>query len=433
MIYDCSIIHNELDLLELRIRELGNIVDRFVVAEASTTHSGKPKETVLSGDLSRFGDKLIPVIVRDMPNGDSWTRIAHQRDALLKAIPDASDDDVFMISDIDELPAKEKVEEWMRGNRDLARFAQNFCYYWANCMSGLWYGTKICTVGEARRIGSVEKVRHAEPRIIPDGGWHFSYLGGVRQVQEKLGSFTHTELDTPEWNSERHIKFVSSLGIDLFLRDGMEFKFFDPNLLPSSVRSFPQWIKDVKFTEDWYPNGQIIELFKLSQAVEPMEGECIEIGCWEGRSTIALAHGLYPQKLYAVDTWEGSKAENPNHESVTFAKRRDVHAQFLRNISELTDGNVIPVKSDGHEFLRNFSGRIKFAHIDACHDYDSVSKTLQLLKPLMTRCGIICGDDIIASSVNRRDLNGGVERAVNEHLPGYKTIGNLWHWRNRKG
>ena len=46
-VYDCFTFFNELDLLEVRLNELYNSVDYFVIAEANMSHSGRPKEYIL--------------------------------------------------------------------------------------------------------------------------------------------------------------------------------------------------------------------------------------------------------------------------------------------------------------------------------------------------------------------------------------------------
>lgn len=43
MIYDCFIFFNELDILELRLKELGHVVDKFVLVEANRTFQNGPK------------------------------------------------------------------------------------------------------------------------------------------------------------------------------------------------------------------------------------------------------------------------------------------------------------------------------------------------------------------------------------------------------
>jgi hypothetical protein len=154
----------------------------------------------------------------------------------------------------------------------------------------------------------------------------------------------------------------------------------------------------------------------------------MDIGCWEGKSTIALAHACDPETLLAVDTWEGNRDEHPDHPTVRLARERDVYSQFLVNVRLLTHGNVQPVRSDCHEFLGRWQGPIKFAHIDASHDYRSVRRTIDGVLPWIVAGGVICGDDFETADLSRHDLEGGVERAVRETLPGFQHVHNLWLW-----
>ena len=43
-IYDCFIFNNELNLLNMRLYELNSIVDKFVLVEATRTHTNNSKE-----------------------------------------------------------------------------------------------------------------------------------------------------------------------------------------------------------------------------------------------------------------------------------------------------------------------------------------------------------------------------------------------------
>ena len=47
MIVDCFPFFNELDLLELRLNELKDVVDVFVLSEATLTFTGKPSRFIL--------------------------------------------------------------------------------------------------------------------------------------------------------------------------------------------------------------------------------------------------------------------------------------------------------------------------------------------------------------------------------------------------
>ena len=62
MIYDCVPLFQELDLLELRLRELAPVVDRFVIVEANKTHSGKDKPLHFMEQQRRFAPWLNKII-----------------------------------------------------------------------------------------------------------------------------------------------------------------------------------------------------------------------------------------------------------------------------------------------------------------------------------------------------------------------------------
>lgn len=183
------------------------------------------------------------------------------------------------------------------------------------------------------------------------------------------------------------------------------------------------------FTEDWYSDEQAAFLSQLARSTLPLSGLIIEIGSWEGKSTVALANAVYPEMVLAVDTWAGNYDEAPDHATVLLAKERDIYAAFLENVRTLTKGNVTPFKQDCHEFLRELSEPVRFCHIDASHDYQSVRRTIEAVLPLLVRGGTLCGDDFLTSNKSREDLGGGVERAVVELLHGFGNSGNLWYWQ----
>ena len=53
-VYDCFPFFNELDVLEIRLKELWDVVDVFVLAESNLSHSGKPKEYIFENNKERF-------------------------------------------------------------------------------------------------------------------------------------------------------------------------------------------------------------------------------------------------------------------------------------------------------------------------------------------------------------------------------------------
>jgi predicted O-methyltransferase YrrM len=143
------------------------------------------------------------------------------------------------------------------------------------------------------------------------------------------------------------------------------------------------------FTEEWFCQASQDALAELVRIVEPLDGLLIEVGAWEGRSTVAMANAAYPRLLHSCDTWRGSESEI----SGPLAAQRDVHAQWLVNIAAMTDGNVVEHHCNWRDWLPTVTEPVALAFIDAEHSYVEVRDNLRALVPLMLPGGIICGDD----------------------------------------
>ena len=66
MIYDTFLFFNEFDLLDIRLHELDAVADKFVLVEATRTHSDQPKPLYYAENRERyaaFHDKIIHVVV----------------------------------------------------------------------------------------------------------------------------------------------------------------------------------------------------------------------------------------------------------------------------------------------------------------------------------------------------------------------------------
>ena len=67
-IYDCFMYFDEDLILEIRLNTLSQVVDKFVICEATRDHGGNKKD--LKFDINKFPnfkDKIEHVIVEDIP------------------------------------------------------------------------------------------------------------------------------------------------------------------------------------------------------------------------------------------------------------------------------------------------------------------------------------------------------------------------------
>ena len=207
MIVDCFTFFDELDVLEIRLKELSTVVDRFVLAEARQTFQGKPKPLYYQENATRFrrfSDKIEHLVV-DLPEtNDPWVREGWQRNALKRGIQDLPGDATVFISDVDEIfRATAMCEAASRGQ--FVFVEMDLYYYFLNLRSkGARWVKAYC--GPAPEIIAIEdfslprwrELQYLQDRNFPqdstvkDGGWHFSWLAS--RILNKLDSFSHTEM-----------------------------------------------------------------------------------------------------------------------------------------------------------------------------------------------------------------------------------------------
>lgn len=170
----------------------------------------------------------------------------------------------------------------------------------------------------------------------------------------------------------------------------------------------------MNFTEDWFAAPSCKAVQRLVAQTKGLGGRVIEVGCWEGKSTVHIAQGCYPTKVQAVDTWEGS----PGEISAELAATRDVFATFNENIRDLTRGNVETHRMGWREYFALDRGPIRFIHIDAEHTYREVFDNIAEVLPLMVAGGVICGDDV---------HHPPIVQAVTEHFGNdWRREASLW-------
>jgi beta-1,4-mannosyl-glycoprotein beta-1,4-N-acetylglucosaminyltransferase len=239
MIIDTFTFFNELDLLEIRLEELRGVVDLFVLVEATQTFSGKPKDLAFAQAADRFSNFPIEhVVMTSFPDapvdvrclGEAWEREAFTRRAIGERLKELciSSDAIVMLSDVDEIPRADCVVTYARllteelpGTTYV--LAQELSYYYVNCLADQepWLGTRLALHDPTR---DMQAFRTSAGVVIPSGGWHFSYLGGVDSIQSKIQAYAHTENDTPGNLDPAHIQSCLLNGADLFGRN-IEYRF----------------------------------------------------------------------------------------------------------------------------------------------------------------------------------------------------------------
>jgi len=109
-------------VLEIRLNTLNEVVDKFIIAEATRDHAGREKKLNFKiENFSKFKNKIEYLVVDNLPinvksNKKGWhenhIRDQFQRNALARGYEKYHSDDLIMISDIDEIPDPRKIKEF---------------------------------------------------------------------------------------------------------------------------------------------------------------------------------------------------------------------------------------------------------------------------------------------------------------------------------
>lgn len=232
MIYDCIPFFNELDILRLRMQILSPYVDKFVLEEATVTFSGEPKEMIFAKNremFREFEDKIIYIAVENSPVSGVTTheRDKFQKNQLIRGLQSCGPDDIVIFSDVDEIPKPETLQKILKefDPDKIYHLAQRMFYCFLNMeeISGnllsitgefpgitqkQWLGTKICSFGNLPEKGIVylREVAPGDLRSVrvADGGWHFGYMGGDRDVAKRIGVKVQAAAHQ-EYNKSRYL------------------------------------------------------------------------------------------------------------------------------------------------------------------------------------------------------------------------------------
>lgn len=263
-IFDCVTFFEEKKLLDLRFNILNDYVDYFVICEGLYNHKGlKKKKNFNIKKYLRFKKKIIYISCPKFPkNMNPWQRQGYQRDYILKELKIASDNDLILFSDPDEIPNPKKLKN-INLKKKYGIFLQNLYYYKLNLkiknFGCSWEGTRCCLKKNLRSIDYMrQKVlkknlkykfwrldKERSIQIINNGGWHFSYLLTPKAIQRKIKTFAHTEFNKKKYTDIKTIKSRIESKRDLFGR-----KIYFKKVLIN--KNFPEYIrKNKKKFKNW--------------------------------------------------------------------------------------------------------------------------------------------------------------------------------------
>ena len=228
-IFDCFMYFDEEVVLDVRLNTLDKYVDYFVIVESSFTHKGDNKNLMFNHNkFEKFKNKIIYLVYDKQPKGievvnendsegeksrkyilNAALRENGQRNFIQNGLNKAEDNDIILISDVDEIPNLSEVN-FNNISEKIIMFHQDMFYYKFDLKipNLLWTGTRGC---RKKYLLSPQWLRNVKDRkyfpfridilfsekkyssikFISNGGWHFSYIKTAEEIEHKLKSYLH--------------------------------------------------------------------------------------------------------------------------------------------------------------------------------------------------------------------------------------------------
>jgi len=293
-IFDCFMYFDEEMILDLRLNILNSHVDYFIIVESRYNHKGEKRKLLFNKEkFIKYRDKIIYLVHDEVPSkvkkindeDDEKTqtnkyimnalyRENAQRNYIINGLNNANNEDIILISDVDEIPKIDKFE-FNKVNNKIILFRQDMFYYKFNlCLPNFkWTGTKACrkkdlispqwlrNIKEKKypffRIDTFfSDKKYTDIKIVNDGGWHFSNIKTAKAIEHKLKSYLHHKEfdDVPLSIKEidqlvQNKKAIYDLKVDKRVNkigNGVALEKFEisklPNHIISNQKKFKDWI-----------------------------------------------------------------------------------------------------------------------------------------------------------------------------------------------
>ena len=291
-IFDCFMYFDEEMILDLRLNILNSHVDYFIIVESRYNHKGERRKLLFNKEkFIKYRDKIIYLVHDEVPSkvkrindeDDEKTqtnkyimnalyRENAQRNYIINGLNNANNEDIILISDVDEIPKIDKFD-FDKVNNKIILFRQDMFYYKFNlCLPNFkWPGTKACRKKDLLSPQWLRNIKekkypffrldtffsdkkYTDIKIVNDGGWHFSNIKTAKAIEHKLKSYLHHKEfdDVPLSIKEidqlvRSKKAIYDLKVDKRVNkigNGVALEKFEISKLPNHIISNQKNLKD---------------------------------------------------------------------------------------------------------------------------------------------------------------------------------------------
>ena len=244
-VYDLFMINTEIDWLEIRLGELADEVDYFIILESVVDFKNRPKPLYVWDNFHRY-KKYHKQIIHHVLNvtgqefEDAWDREHFSRNAMMDQVfpnlhgeKEVNMGDVILVSDVDEIPRADVIKA-LRNCMFPQRLTLRTDYYrysfqwvlredqWKHPQATFFKGDQTVKPESLR----MEK---ADAEIY-NAGWHCSScLASLQDMVNKITSFSHNEFNKPEFTDPKRLLQRVRQGRDPYDRTEKNYDRIDFN------------------------------------------------------------------------------------------------------------------------------------------------------------------------------------------------------------
>ena len=174
---------------------------------------------------------------------------------------------------------------------------------------------------------------------------------------------------------------------------------------------------EISSIRGWLTRREGKFLYRLAGNV-PDNGVIVEIGSYEGRSTVCLAKGIkHNAKVYSID---------PHTRWCRRYNEIGTGERFLSNMRNSGVGDrVVPIFDYSYNAARKWYRHINLLFIDGSHDEDSVTRDFKLFFPFVAYGGWIVLHDTTSSLLHRLPGYAGPRRAADKLMFLASSVGRI--------
>lgn len=256
-VYCAFQFYNEFELLKLKLEELWDVVDYFVITEGQTTHTGIPKPLNFENNKHLFEKYIDKIIYQPISNSrydhtdskfnltnqrhdavideikriapwdtciDYYSRDIYEKESLIVPLQDRCDDqDLILLGDCDEIPNANVLKNLIDNfdPNQIYHLYHNNHWYYMNLLKTdeKWYGNIALSYKKYLENSLCNMRQHKKGIFVDNAGWHFSYMP-VSRIKDKMAAIIHQDIMTDKVKNEAEdsIKNAITINRDLYGR-----------------------------------------------------------------------------------------------------------------------------------------------------------------------------------------------------------------------